>query len=596
MAKGALQWMTVSEILKKSDQQGFGRGTPLVKHPCEGRGVEGGGERGVGEESRDGIAHPGKQTRGTHGGRGGSRAKHRPSVAQSSHFKERTLESRRDNLKVTGRSVGRGLPPKAGNTAAVLQRRPLHESSLGVEGKVTIRSPSPKTIQERLGPHIPGSGSVQNRLGPPTEAAGIHSRLGPEEKPLSSSGVHARLGPEDTNCNPLSLGEPGDTFNDSLPSDHVHSLLRPEESYGTTFLSEDDLQSCRGTDENLISSLATDSVYARLGPKDDVSMERVHLRLGPEVSSPIPPLLHSDPLLSSDSRLEFSDNSFKPIHLDGEAHHQQSFASQTESQGKSSLDITDHPSQLVTSNDSYQPLPHIDSFLSTDHVTLHNDDGITHRLSPMSLCSDDASSLQRHSLSPFGGYGAASHKGTETSGSVTLSSFSHKSNDDFPQDVGVGDSVTASSAQDLKSHSSTPVGRSGIDTRCGDQTKSSKHDVSPSQRKRITSRPSSSTRSPTTASKTRRKSQSDSHNKRSLVTSPAAAPQSVVVGGGKCLEKEASTKTVKSTSSVVGQAIPTLLQRKSVPPVKSSKPSHTSSKGKLSYKTRDTTKIRKTRI
>ena len=132
------------------------------------------------------------------------------------------------------------------------------------------KSLSPVTIQERLGPHIPGRGSVQNRLGPPKKgASGVHSRLGPEENSSvslddirsstlkseenmstsesfqfrlgpeenlgsSSTSVHSRLGPEEVSIGSITshalLEETGTVVTEARPpSRDVHSRLGPVE-------------------------------------------------------------------------------------------------------------------------------------------------------------------------------------------------------------------------------------------------------------------------------------------------------------------------------------------------------------------------------
>ena len=124
------------------------------------------------------------------------------------------------------------------STAAVL--RSSHDTSRSFDS-LKLRSPSPMTIQDRLGPHVPGSGSVQNRLGPPKVRAGVHSRLGPEE----NSDAHL---------------------------ESMHPPLQPESSLSNpTHLVSESIQYRLGPEDNLSSTLDSTSVHSRLGPEDDSS-------------------------------------------------------------------------------------------------------------------------------------------------------------------------------------------------------------------------------------------------------------------------------------------------------------------------------------
>ena len=113
-------------------------------------------------------------------------------------------------------------------------RRPTHEALDGIAG----RSLSPMTIEERLGPHIPGSGSVQNRLGPRNEVqTGVHSRLGPEE-------------------------------NSSL--DNIHSVTLKSEETKTS--GSESIQFRLGPEEHLHSIHSSSTIHSRLGRSDNADL------------------------------------------------------------------------------------------------------------------------------------------------------------------------------------------------------------------------------------------------------------------------------------------------------------------------------------
>ena len=138
------------------------------------------------------------------------------------------------------------------------------------------KSLSPVTIQERLGPHIPGRGSVQNRLGPPKKgASGVHSRLGPEE--------NSSVSLDDIRSSTLKSEENMST------SESFQFRLGPEENLGSSSTS---VHSRLGPEEVSIGSITS---HALLEETDTVVTEArppsrdVHSRLGPvEVDSNAP--------------------------------------------------------------------------------------------------------------------------------------------------------------------------------------------------------------------------------------------------------------------------------------------------------------------
>ena len=234
----------------------------------------------------------GRERGGRGRGRGGSSATldqgtrtiskslhHPPSKKRESRSGERPKES--------GKKPEKKAPPVK-KSPETLQRRNLKSLSQGrhVYAENSKGRPlSPRFIQERLGPHIPGSGSVQNRLGPPKKgAAGVHSRLGPEEtsedaresihttslkneeKLGSSEGIHFRLGPEENRSSSF------------LSSTSIHSRLGPEDSPPS---SHSLLEGSSISEPHPPST----SVHSRLGPNTITSSSV--LSGGYEISDPL---------------------------------------------------------------------------------------------------------------------------------------------------------------------------------------------------------------------------------------------------------------------------------------------------------------------
>ena len=231
--------------------------------------------------------------------------RHSSPVAVISRLKIKTelrdpdFERRPEESKTVNRDANQSWN-KVSNSFGCSETFVKHEPSLEFGDLVrSARSPSPVSIQKRLGPHIPGSGSVQNRLGPPNEGIGVHSRLGPQEN-----------------------------FSGSLPSDNVHSLL--------------------GLGEGMGPPLTSESVYSRLGPEENrgsLPSEGVHSRLGPEISSPGGPRVKTEPIFSnspSDTLQNFYTDSPPlssaiPMDLDNEEHGTQEPDLRMEIQGRQSL-------------------------------------------------------------------------------------------------------------------------------------------------------------------------------------------------------------------------------------------------------------------
>ena len=204
---------------------------------------------------------------------------HPPSKKRESRSGERPKDS--------GKKPEKKAPPVK-KSPETLHKRNLKSLSQGrhVYAENSKGRPlSPRFIQERLGPHIPGSGSVQNRLGPPKKgAAGVHSRLGPEEtsedaresihttslknedKLGSSDGIHFRLGPEDNRSNSF------------LSSTSIHSRLGPED---TPSVSHSLLEGSSISEPHPPST----SVHSRLGPNTITSSSV--LSGGYELSDPL---------------------------------------------------------------------------------------------------------------------------------------------------------------------------------------------------------------------------------------------------------------------------------------------------------------------
>ena len=157
------------------------------------------------DDSTDMIRNPRREVSSDSIGKRVSKG-HQHEVA-SSKIKSEWQERRREK-RTEGREKFLGAP----GVSAPLARRPLREhgsspdiSSVSMVGP----TPGPVPIQERLGPQVPGMGSVQNRLGPPKES--VHSRLGPEDRlgpPPPPEGVHSRLGPEVSSPSPHVKIEP----------------------------------------------------------------------------------------------------------------------------------------------------------------------------------------------------------------------------------------------------------------------------------------------------------------------------------------------------------------------------------------------------
>lgn len=236
---------------------------------------------------------------------------HPPSKKRESRSGERPKES--------GKKLEKKAPPVK-KSPETLQKRNLRSLSQGrhVYAENSKGRPlSPRFIQERLGPHIPGSGSVQNRLGPPKKgAAGVHSRLGPEETSedaresihttslkneeklgssegihfrlgpednrsssfLSSTSIHSRLGPEDTPSASHSLLE-GSSISEPLPpSTSVHSRLGPNTITSSSVLS--------GGYE-ISNPLSSEHIQSHLPPNSD-HLSSSTLAGGLEISDPLP--------------------------------------------------------------------------------------------------------------------------------------------------------------------------------------------------------------------------------------------------------------------------------------------------------------------
>ena len=243
-----------------------------------------------------------------------SKSPHRPSsVKRESKSGDRFKESAKrmeTNLPLVKKS-----PKKRFHNRKVNQR-----NRVVADNHNKGRQLSPMAISERLGPHIPGSGSVQNRLGPRKKgAAGVHSRLGPEEHPAPSrDSIHSGPGLETENKLTSSdgvqfrLGPPEENLNSSRGSStSVHCRLGLEE---INFSSP----SSRSLFEVSNAFPPSTSVHSRLGPNtnpltssalsggleisDPLPSERIHYRLGPKE-------IGTDPLSSSllSGRLEISD-------------------------------------------------------------------------------------------------------------------------------------------------------------------------------------------------------------------------------------------------------------------------------------------------
>ena len=243
-----------------------------------------------------------------------SKSPHRPSsVKRESKSGDRSKESAKKMEK---------RPPlvKKSPTKRFQNRKVNQRNRMVAENQNKGRQLSPMAISDRLGPHIPGSGSVQNRLGPPKKgAAGVHSRLGPEEHPApsrdsihsgleaegkltSSDGIQFRLGPPEENLN----GSHGS-------STSVHCRLGLEEinlsstsrslfevsNVSETFPPSTSVHSRLGPNTNPLTSSA---LSGGLEISDPLPSERIHYRLGPKE-------IGTDPLSSSllSGGLEISD-------------------------------------------------------------------------------------------------------------------------------------------------------------------------------------------------------------------------------------------------------------------------------------------------
>ena len=293
----------------RSRGRGRGRGSPYGR-----------GSAFVGQGSIPVFQNPHNEATASRG-----RYKHLPRQRRSSSHGELAFSSKfkterrdwsldkRPGDFTNDRGMGKSPFPRMSGHSEVLTRKPLHEPSQSFDYG-DIHSYNPKTLLERLGPHIAGSGSVQNRLGPPKGKGGVHSRLGPEETsnaymgpeecrntPLATDNVHSYMymGPEENLSGPLApdnvhsrLG-PEETLGGPLGGhrtpDNVHSRLGPEETLGGPLgghRTPDNVHSRLGLDETLGGPLAPDNVHSRLGPEETLGGHRtsdnVHSRLGPE--------------------------------------------------------------------------------------------------------------------------------------------------------------------------------------------------------------------------------------------------------------------------------------------------------------------------
>ena len=240
----------------------------------------------------------------------------KPPLRKSSLELDRAANSARSSRltpiitpEVVDKRAGSSVQKKSILAPELFTRRSLHDSARGSgESASRVRSPSPRTIQERLGPHIPGSGSVQNRLGPPKEV-GVHSRLGPEENPEPAApleSVQSRLGPEGNIARPI-------------PTDNFQFRLGPEENLGNSLSSSTSIHSRLGPEEGLDSGSLLEGPSENVGRPaknfdDPIPLSNVHSRLGPEEiesrgsRSMGGSKIVSDPILSDSihSRLDFS--------------------------------------------------------------------------------------------------------------------------------------------------------------------------------------------------------------------------------------------------------------------------------------------------
>ena len=216
-----------------------------------------------------------------------SKSPHRPPSAKR--------ESRSgDRSKEGAKKMDKKQPPVTKS-----QNRKLKQGRRVVAKNAKRRQPSPITIRERLGPHIPGSGSVQNRLGPPKKGiAGVHSRLGPEDNSAATRDTMHSTGLKTENeiYSSESLQWPEDNLDSPhLPSTSVHCRLGPEEinisppsshsllevpNVSESFSPSTSVHSRLGPNTNLLTSSA--ALSGGLEMSDPLSSESVHYRLGPK--------------------------------------------------------------------------------------------------------------------------------------------------------------------------------------------------------------------------------------------------------------------------------------------------------------------------
>ena len=608
-------------------------------------------------------------------------------------------EGRSTDVRTKARKAIKGRVPllgKSGYMGQVFTRRSLHAPSQSLEfgDIVKNRPPSPKTIQERLGPHIPGSGSVQNRLGPPKGRVGahsclrpennsdaplegmhshltpgenlgapltsssIHSRLGPGEDlsgPLASASIHSRLGPAENLSGPLSstysrlgprenLGSPlgsdnihsrlgpGENHASSLGSDDIHSHLGQGENHGTCSslgsenihshlrleenrggsLGSDSIHSrlgpedlggsfasdsihsrlgpgetfgdphSLGPDEKLSGPLGSDHIYSRLGPEENLSVEGVHLRLGPEISSQSPHV-KTEPNCSQDPFLDFAGSSQKCTpNLEGESRQRSHYS--TEIQARSSFCTPDLPSPISGSPlFSGRKSPRPDSLPAeySSPLHLHSDTTATsQRQSPTLYLSGKLPASQRpldlnllsnkafvhasskngspvqqgrdtspqHPTSYHGSELLVKSKGTNTSGSVPREPASSPL-----------DSPTNTSNKTKLESKRTTLTVCGQDDSTPLQKKSSSNLKSSSRG--LPRQKSSKQASPTVQSPLEESRLDTKHSS----TTTSAAPSQPKVTKKALDSNESSEREPTAVAKPQGQSIPTLLQHISVP-------------------------------
>lgn len=506
------------------------------------------------------------------------------------------------------RTKGRDHIPRKSDFTEVYTRRSLRES-LEFGDLLKHRSPSPKSIQERLGPHIPGSGSVQNRLGPPKERAGVHTRLGPEENssaPLEN--VHSRLGsgenlggslPSDSIHSRLGLSEnlsssphfhlgSRENLSSSLGSDSIHSRLGPEESFSdpvpSVSVRQEDYFSAPHTsssvhlepDKNLGGPLASDSVYSRLGPSENLG---VHSRLGPEISSQAP-RIKTEPDASSDPLLNFAPScdsvSLKPMVSDIQFH------SRSENQGRSPLHTPDLPTSSILPSTFGSTSSRLSS-LSESHpmdysTSLHIDTTPSLRHSPtLYLPPDDPPTTHCPvNLDLI-------HSCTMTTSPVeqeTKPLPQHPVSYQSDELQSLGAKVISSISQEPSS-TTLPSPTNSVkyeSTKATGPLKAS-HSISPSlQRKAASSRVAQSQKQtlliPSVKSPIQELS-TPTTGLESKHTSSTVISRSKVTKKLLDIHTSTGTKVPEDTAVVVGQSIPTLLQGKSIPPSPKAPTHHT---------------------